>query len=183
MRFGNENIDLIIKETVSRYLKNQLLIESDNAKMLYHCYNGSIQGKNCIWLSDSADNSYGRKTAEFSVPLKEFAIADSDTVIEYIKKYDIPTWKDAMSDEYIDFGLEYFDWKKYRNGKISDEEAYNQIPMKSWTEVMEHPDYYNFPQALKNDGYDGYSFKYIDFAMPTYYIFFDIAKILKYRTI
>jgi hypothetical protein len=67
-----------------------------------------------IWLSDGyADDYYGKNTAEFDVPLSRLRIADRDTVIRYIMKYDIPSWDDAMYDEYINYWMDDFDWKGY----------------------------------------------------------------------
>ena len=88
-----------------------------------------------------------------------------------------------MYDEFIEQAMEWFDWDAYKEGRISDDKAYNNIPTIAWTEVMEHPDYYTFAERLKNDGYDGYCFTYLDSyaGYPTYFAFFNAKEILPYQ--
>ena len=169
----SDMLDRVISECLDRYL---------NEETLYRCYDDNIAGGDFIWLSDGyADDYYGKNTAEFNIPLSRLRIADRDTVIRYIMKYDIPSWDDAMYDEYINYWVDNFDWKRYERGEITDEEAYANIPIQSWTEVMEHPDYYSFAERLREDGYDGYSFMYFGDGNPTYYAFFNPDEILRYR--
>lgn len=178
----------IINECVDRCLRKYLNENSskNNHITLYHCFDGKIDKEPFIWLSTDEDKTYGKKIAEFSIPLGKLKLANQDVVIEnYIKKYDIRSWQEAMEDEFVDMGLDCFDWEAYQNGEISDEQAYVEIPYASWAEVMEHPEYYTFMDKMKRDGFDGYYFEYLGYLGhgSTYYLIFDIHKVLpKYLT-
>ena len=44
---------------------------------------------------------------------------------------------------------------------------------------MEHPQYYTFADRMKESGYDGYYFEYLGYG-GTYYLIFDVNKVLPY---
>ena len=170
----------IIKNVINEYIERKIN-ENAMTMTLYHCYNGDLFNNDFIWLSETPDNIYGEKTATFSIPLNNLRLADKETTIDFIKTYDIRTFQDALDDEFASMGLEYFNWKAYRDGKISDEKAYESIPYLSWAEVMEHPEYYNFIDKMKESGFDGYYFDYIDNGTDTYFLIFDAKKIQQYQ--
>lgn len=180
-KLSHIKLNKIIDECIDKILKES----SDVNTILYRCFDGNdIVNGEWIWLSTNyADKQYGKHCSEFSIPLNNFNIADSNTVIEYIKRFDIKDWSDAMYDEFIEQAMEWFDWDAYKEGRISDDKAYNNIPSIAWTEVMEHPNYYTFAERLKNDGYDGYCFTYLDSyaGYPTYFAFFNAKEILPYQ--
>lgn len=163
--------------------------ESNNTITLYHCFNDEPKTRMGIWLSDGTDDAYGKKIAEFEIPLSEFNIATDEQVINYIKKYDIRKFEDIMEDEFAsgwldDYIEELYDaWDEYeKTGKVSNSsELIEKIPYMSWAEIMEHPYYYNFLKKLKSDGFDGYTFRYYDMGYNNYYYFFDPQKVMQYR--
>ena len=112
-----KDLETIIDECVDRCRKKYL---NGSLTLLYHCYDGRIDNNPFIWLSSDPDNTYGKKTAKFSVPLDELNLAGPETTIGLIRRYDIKTFQDAMYDEFVEMDLDWFDWKAYKNGKISD---------------------------------------------------------------
>lgn len=180
VRITENNLHNIIYQAIQRIVTENKKVEKKHIT-LYHCFDGEIDKEPFIWLSSVKDQTYGSKIAEFSIPIDKFNLANKDDIISYIKKYDIRSFQDAIYDEYIEMGLDWFDWKAYKNGEISDEQAYREIPYRSWAEIMEHPQNYTFMDVMKKDGFDGYYFDYLGFG-GIYYLVFDVHKVLPYLT-
>ena len=90
----------------------------NNNIVLYRCFDKELENNNnFIWLSTTPDNTYGKVIAKFLIPINKLKLADNETAINYIKKYDIKNFNDAINDECVERGMDFFDWNAYKKWK------------------------------------------------------------------
>ena len=168
IRLTENRLRQIIKEGIKDVLNEQILYHSTEER-------GMIKNQNGIWLSAYPETDYGDIVYEFDV--RGLNIADFNTVLNFVKKYDLRNFDEVTDDEFMGETDNVWDlWQQIKAGKLSKEEAYEKIGYYSWNGVLEHPYSYKFPSKLKAAGYDGYMFEYYCGYLNDYYYIFDPNK-------
>lgn len=166
IRLTENRLRSLIREVINRIMCEQTL---------YHCSDGEMRPQDYgMFLSEYPDFDYGNTIYGFEV--EGLNIADYDTTLSYIQKYDLRNFDEVSDDEWIGQSDNVWDfWQEIKAGKLSKEEAYERLANTDWNEVMEHPgEKYKFLSQMRSDGFDGYYFEFWDGNM--YYYIFDANK-------